>query len=96
MLKGGVAMTVRNIRGTSSSNRSVAWLSMWKTFAGHSPSKRIPCAIRGCTATAEVGAHVVKDYTGMRQYIVPMCREHNLQYGVDLPICKDVKPMPVV
>lgn len=89
-------MTVRNIRGTSSNNRSVAWLSMWKTFAGHSPSKRISCAIRGCTATAEAGAHVVKDYTGMRQYIVPMCREHNLQYGVDLPICEWAKPMPVV
>ena len=88
-------MNVRNIRGTSNSSRGTAWLRLWKEANGIAPSKSIPCSVSGCTAIAEVGAHVIKDYTGMRQFIVPMCREHNFAYGVDLRINSGITPMPV-
>ncbi len=88
-------MNVRNIRGTSNSNRATAWLRLWKEANGIAPSKSIKCAVSGCTAIAEVGAHVIKDYTGMRQFIVPMCREHNLTYDGDLRINSSIAPLPV-
>ena len=88
-------MTVRNIRGTSDSRRGTAWLLLWKTANGFAPSAGVPCAVSRCTATATVGAHVVKPYTGMRQFIVPMCQHHNQTYGIDLTINAGITPLPV-
>jgi hypothetical protein len=91
----GVSMYVQNIRGTSDSRRGKAWLNMWKESNGIPPSKRIDCAIFGCTEAATVGAHVTKEYTGMKQYIVPMCQHHNLTYNQKLKINTGIIPMPV-
>ena len=88
-------MTVRNIRGTSDSRRGTAWLRMWKETNGIAASTPIPCAVSRCTETATVGAHVVKQYTGMRQFIIPMCQHHNQTYGVELPINANITPLPV-
>ena len=88
-------MYVRNIRGTSDSRRNTAWLNMWKDANGIPYSKNIPCTVFGCSETATVGAHVIKEYTGMRQYIVPMCQRHNLMYDQELRINAHIKPMPV-
>ena len=89
-------MTVRNIRGTSDSHRGTAWLRMWKEYNGIAITTPTPCCVRGCTLTAQVGAHVTKPSTGMRQFIVPMCQGHNQTYGVDLPVNTWASPMPVV
>lgn len=88
-------MNVRNIRGTANSTRGTAWLCLWKEASGIAPSKPIHCSVSGCTALAEVGAHVIKNYTGMRQFIVPMCHAHNQTYDVDLRINAGITPMPV-
>ena len=88
-------MYVRNIRGTSDSRRDTAWLNMWKETNGIPYSKRINCSVFGCGETATVGAHIIKEYTGMRQYIVPMCQQHNLMYDQELRINANIKPMPV-
>ena len=88
-------MHVHNIRGTSDSRCGTAWLNIWKNANGIPFSKRINCAVFGCTDTATVGAHVIKEYTGMRQYIVPMCQKHNLTYDRELLINAGIKPLPV-
>ncbi len=88
-------MYVRNIRGTSDSRRGTAWLLMWKDANGIPRSRRIACCVSGCSKQATVGAHVIKEYTGMRQFIVPMCQQHNLEYGKDLLVNAGITPMPV-
>lgn len=86
-------MKVKNIRGTGDSSGS--WLVKWKAANGYSPSDPIPCAVRGCTDRATDGAHVIKSYTGLQQFIVPMCHSHNLQYGKEFEICDWVNPIHV-
>ena len=93
--KGGETMiTVRNIHGTSDSHGT--WLAKWKEKNGYNPSDNIHCCIHGCPHRATDGAHVIKSHTGMRQFIVPMCRSHNLTYNQDLLAYDWAKPMPVV
>lgn len=87
-------ITVRNIRGTSDSQG--AWLARWKEVNGKTPSESVHCCVQGCPHRATDGAHVTKSYTGMRQYIVPMCHSHNLTYDTDLSVYDWANPMPVV
>jgi hypothetical protein len=77
--------SIRNKLGTSElSCQCESWLEHWKTYS----DSRVHglCAVAGCTAPAEVGAHVelhkLADHKG-KTYIAPMCRQHNGQHGAD-------------
>ena len=93
--KGGeIMITVKNIHGTGDSKGD--WLEKWKAANGYRPSDSVHCCVQGCPYRATDGAHVMKDGSGKRQFIVPMCHSHNLKYDIELLVYNWANPMPVV
>ena len=88
-------INVQCMRGTSDSTRSDAWLSLWKEANGYNPSDTVHCCVQGCPHRATDGAHVIKEYTGRRQFIVPMCHAHNTTYDVVQKVYDWTNPMAV-
>ena len=73
-------MRVKNINGTSDNTcKCGSWLLHWIKF---SSSNRIPtcCAEASCINTKQLlGAHVQKDGSDQKWYIIPLCAKHNTQ-----------------
>ncbi len=79
-------MKATNINGTSDNNcRCGSWLQHWTNYGGRT---QFPlCSASGCNRFADVGAHVHKEYD-YKWSIIPLCYEHNNQYGQTI----EVKP----
>ena len=79
-------MKVNNINGTSQNKcKCGAWLDHWKNFS----NKTLPtaCSVIGCSAKAEVGAHVQKDsQTDRDWFIIPLCDKHNKETKKSLDV----------
>ena len=81
-------VTVKNENGTSkrSSCSCGGWLKHWEKLSGKTAGK---CMIKNCNNDAVDGAHITRpkaeneDYK-THSYIIPMCKEHNLQVGKEL------------
>ena len=92
-------MYVKNAHGNSNGS---GWLTKYKEHFGYPESKALNCCVLGCGETATDGAHVWKcDSDGIRltsdtkKYIVPMCHEHNTQFGCSFDTKSDTTPVPV-
>lgn len=73
-------MRIHNIINTSKNKKPCAcgsFIEHWKTYSGKGRD-RPQCSVKGCTKPGTDGAHVRKvSDTDRREYIVPMCKEHN-------------------
>ena len=73
---------VRNVGTRPSSYRSDPMIDRWRDYNG------IKGGVRGCVydchAWATDGAHVTIEGRGKKQYIVPMCHKHNMQFGEEM------------
>jgi hypothetical protein len=87
-------MKVKNLNGTSDSAKCPcgSWINHWEKYAGTS---RGICAEARCVNDATVGAHVQKkDGSDNSWYIVPLCGDHNKQFGKELDISDNKKLVP--
>lgn len=71
---------VKNINGTSDNScKCTSWIKHWEKFSGQSA---LFCSAYGCmTRSGLVGAHVQKNTTDMKWYIIPLCSAHNQTEG---------------
>jgi hypothetical protein len=73
-------MKVKKVNGTSDRKCGCgSWLNHWHNYT-HQIAQI--CRAKGCSRKAIDGAHVKICYsTDNREYIIPLCREHNLKNG---------------
>lgn len=88
------------IKNAHKKNEISGWLAKYKKKLGCSDNAELDCCVLGCGETADDGAHVWKcDANGTQTdkalYIVPMCHEHNLQYGKHFDTKAGTKAVPV-
>jgi len=86
-------MLVKNLKGTGDGSCNCGtWLSHWERFAG---VRAMYCGVLSCLAEAEVGAHVVNDGGADKaQYIVPMCKKHNVDTGKSIALSSHIVMIP--
>ena len=68
---------VKNKKGTSNSNPPAgysSWLDYWEKKKG---TKATKCEAMLCKGNADVGGHVIKSGEGSKEYILPICYDHN-------------------
>jgi hypothetical protein len=86
---------VQNAVGITDDQDPDGNINRWKKECHWNNSKILYCSVVGCFEKVKlVGAHVeIVDDPSEKQFIVPMCREHNGQHGKELHI-NDVYLMP--
>ena len=68
---------VKNKKGTANNTPPSgysSWLDFWEKKKGR---KAKICKARGCIGNPDVGGHVIKAGQGGKEYILPICYEHN-------------------
>ncbi len=68
---------IKNKKGTSEKtppNGYTSWLDFWEKKKGKMATK---CEALFCSGKADVGGHVIKSGEGGREYILPICYNHN-------------------
>lgn len=68
---------VKNIKNSPECTCSCKiWIKHWEIVSKQKAPK--VCSVSGCTKPADVGGHVKRvDINDNKQYIVPICKEHN-------------------
>ncbi|QNR22774.1 hypothetical protein [Croceimicrobium hydrocarbonivorans] len=72
-------ITVKNKKSTSNRVRPAGyedWLDLWKQKSGNT-NANISCRVPGCIWPAEAGGHVFNVNSTSKEFITPLCREHN-------------------
>ena len=84
---------IKNAVGTSDDQDPQGNLNCWEDFFNVKADK---CSVEKCPETKLVGAHVTKMFGNDQKtkYIIPMCRDHNNQFGGQLLVYEDTKFMP--
>lgn len=58
-----------------------SWKAYWKTQSDQDwPTY---CCVEGCTEEATDGAHMYCPSVDRREWIIPTCHKHNMQYGAE-------------
>jgi len=68
---------VKNKKGTGDKNPPSgysSWLDFWEKKKG---SKATKCEAMSCGGKPDVGGHVIKSGEGSKEYILPLCYDHN-------------------
>ena len=68
---------VKNKNGTADKNPPAgytSWLKFWENKKG---KKATTCEALSCNGNADVGGHVIKSGEGGKEYILPICYNHN-------------------
>jgi hypothetical protein len=68
---------VKNKKGTANNpppSGYTSWLDFWEKKKG---TKATKCEAMSCTGKADVGGHVIKSGEGGKEYILPICYDHN-------------------
>jgi hypothetical protein len=88
-------MLVRNLQEDSHSPTCGCgtWIHHWEKGSGR---KRGHCCAKGCFKEADRGGHVQrKDIKDNSWYIIPICVEHNNQFGQEFEIEDSTTLVPV-
>ena len=83
-------MWMHNINGSSDRSPNCkcgSWKNHWLMFSG-AKSWPTHCSVKGCSNSADVGAHVQYRANG-NWYIVPMCSAHNNMRGKSVDLRDD-------
>ena len=71
-------MKVKNIKGTAGrSCDCLTWIQHWRNY--NKGQTATTCKAKGCKKKKIVGAHVKKRGGGEKEFIVPLCDDHNKQ-----------------
>jgi len=68
---------VKNKKGTSEKDPPegyTSWLDFWEKNKG---KKATTCEAMSCNGKPDVGGHVIKSGEGNKEYILPLCYDHN-------------------
>jgi len=68
---------VKNKNGTADkipSTGYTSWLDFWEKKKG---KKAATCEAMSCSGKPDVGGHVIKSGEGRKEYILPICYNHN-------------------
>ncbi len=68
---------IRNNSNTSEKGPSsgyISWLDFWENMKDKQATK---CEVNSCSGKSELGGHVIKEGTGGKEYILPMCYKCN-------------------
>ena len=58
-----------------------SWKAYWKTQSDQACPDF--CCVEGCAKKATDGAHMYCPSVDRREWIIPTCHEHNMQYGAE-------------
>ncbi len=87
----------KNAVNTGNKDASKAECNSWKEFWIKYSGREWPdsCSHEGCNKKAEDGAHLIKSNSsnkfGNKQFVVPMCKEHNPRTSVKINPCFNLK-----
>jgi hypothetical protein len=83
-----------NLNGTTGKKCPCGtWLNHWKNYSNQEVGK---CSAYGCINEADRGGHVQrKDIDDMSWYIIPICLDHNNQFGKEYLVYDDTIFIPV-
>lgn len=85
---------VKCIRGTSRHRIPGGALNYWKRETGNLFNLDLKCGVFLCSKLATDGAHVILATSeNKKQYIVPMCHEHNEQEGEPFIVYSELVPV---
>lgn len=70
-------INIKNKKGTSSKTPPAgytSWLDFWEK---KKKKKATTCEALHCNGSPDVGGHVIKSGEGAKEYILPICYDHN-------------------
>lgn len=81
-------MRVKNLNGTGDRKcKCGTWILHFNKFSKRNLDWVSKCSVMGCNADATDGGHVkFLAGTDESQYIVPLCKRHNLDFGAEFDI----------